>query len=523
VRLYVLAALLPRYLLALVPVVIATIGVAALGALELANASMLYLAAVLLVAVYLGRGPAIFTAFSAFLTFNFFFTEPRLTFSVADPDEILALILFLLVAIVTGQLAAGQRNRAEEAEAREREARLLYDLSTLLVGQRLRPALEAVSDRLRSELGVDAVAVELRDAETGLARTVAGDREAVQAARGTAASVQVLGQGAQAAGEEAGRPGRWVRVAPPRGARQPAEDRGVIRVPIRAGASEPVGDLLLIIRHEARPLPAPDARLLATAANQLALAIEQDRLRQEATDAELLRRTDELRSALIDAVAHDLRTPLASIIASAGSLRQPDVTWTETERREFIRAIEDEAERLNRIVGNLLDLSRIQGGSLVPSRDWHDIGLVIRDAVERLRPTIGSQRVEVRVPADLGPAYIDPVEIDQVIANLVENAAKYAPDGGRIRVSAGREQDELRVSVDDEGPGIPPATLPHLFEPFYRAPGTARIPGSGLGLAVARGLVQAHGGHIWAENRSEGGARFTFTIPTPELPVEVGA
>jgi two-component system sensor histidine kinase KdpD len=160
---------------------------------------------------------------------------------------------------------------------------------------------------------------------------------------------------------------------------------------------------------------------------------------------------------------------------------------------------------------------------MVPSRDWHDIGLVVRDAVERLRPAIGSQQVEVRVPADLGPAYIDPVEIDQVIANLVENAAKYAPRGGVIRVSASRAQSELRVSVDDEGPGIPPGTLPHLFEPFYRAPGTGRIPGSGLGLAVARGLVQAHGGHIWAENRPEGGARFTFTIPRPEIPVEVGA
>jgi two-component system sensor histidine kinase KdpD len=522
-RVHLIRRLFPRYLVALVPVALATVGVAVLGVLELANASMLYLAAVLVVALFLGRGPAIAASIAAFLTFNFFFTEPRLTFSVADPDEILALVVFLLVAIVTGQLAAGQKIRAEEAESREREARLLHDVSTILAGQRLRPALELVAARLRVELHAEAVAIELRDALTGLPRTVVGDATAVQAAQAATASVQVLGAGTPA-GQEAARPGRWLRVAPPRGVRPAveAEARDVIRVPIRSSASDPIGDLILTTGRGARSLPAPDARVLATAASQLALAIEQDRLREEATDAELLRRTDELRSALIDAIAHDLRTPLASIIASAGSLRQADVTWTEAERRDFLEAIEDEAERLNRIVGNLLDLSRIQGGSLVPSRDWHDIGLVIRDSVARLRPVIGSQRVEIDLPPDLGPAFVDPVEIDQVIANLVENAAKYAPDGGVIRVAARGDLGELRVSVDDEGPGIPPAILPHLFEPFYRAPGTSRIPGSGLGLAVARGLVEAHGGHIWAENRPGGGARFTFAIPTPEVPPEVG-
>ncbi|HEY7738637.1 MAG TPA: ATP-binding protein [Candidatus Limnocylindria bacterium] len=521
-RFDIIVRLLPTYLLALVPVIVATVGVALLGVLELANASMLYLGAVLIVAVFLGRGPAIAASIAAFLTFNFLFVEPTLTFTVASPDEVLGLFTFLLVAIVTGQLAARLRVRAQDAEAREREARLLFDLSTMLASQRLRPALEAVAERLRVELHVQAVAVELRDPESGLAKVVVGDAEAAQLARRQTASVQVLGTSAQA-GASRGGPGRWVRVSPPRGARQPAEDRGVIRVPIRIGGSDPVGDLVLVTARDARTLPAPDARLLATSANQLALAIEQDRLRQEATDAELLRRTDELRSALIDAVAHDLRTPLASIIASAGSLRQADVTWSDAERREFIQAIEDEAERLNRIVGNLLDLSRIQGGSLVPSRDWHDVGLVIRDSVARLRPVIGSQRVEVDLPPDLGPAFVDPVELDQVVANLIENAAKYAPQGGMIRLSAERDSEELRVRVDDQGPGIPAATLPHLFEPFYRAPGTSRIPGSGLGLAVARGLVEAHGGRIWAENRPSGGARFTFTIPTSRLAVEVEA
>jgi two-component system sensor histidine kinase KdpD len=380
-----------------------------------------------------------------------------------------------------------------------------------------------VAERLRIELQLEAVAIELRSDESGLARAAAGDADAIRAARGAVTSVSVLGAGEPAAADQSARPGRWVRIAPPHGTRQATANRGMVRVPIRGADPEPIGDLLLIGRDRAPALGERDARLLATAASQVAAAIEQERLRDEATEAEVLRRTDELRSALIDAVAHDLRTPLASIIASAGSLRQPDVSWTEAEQLEFIEAIEDEAERLNRIVGNLLDLSRIQGGSLVPARDWHDVGLVIRDSVERLRVGLGPRLVEVDASADLGPAYIDPVELDQVVANLVENAAKYGADAGVIRVSASRDASELRVTVDDEGPGIPPAILPHLFEPFYRAPGTGRIPGSGLGLAVARGLVQAHGGHIWAENRPEGGARFTFTIPRPEIPVEVGA
>ena len=232
----------------------------------------------------------------------------------------------------------------------------------------------------------------------------------------------------------------------------------------------------------------------------------------------MLRRTDELKSALLDAVSHDLRTPLASIIGSAGSLRQSDVTWSAAEREDFARTIEQEAERLNRIVGNLLDLSRIQGGTLRPARAWHDPALVLRDATERLRTGREEARITVDVPDDLAPAYLDAVEIDQVVANLVENALKYAVPDGEVRLSARDGDGTLEVIVEDDGPGIPSSALPRLFEPFYRAPGADAVRGSGLGLAVARGLVAAHGGRIWAENRPEGGARFAFTIPSPPRP-----
>jgi two-component system sensor histidine kinase KdpD len=199
---------------------------------------------------------------------------------------------------------------------------------------------------------------------------------------------------------------------------------------------------------------------------------------------------------------------------------QADVEWRSEERRDFLETIEQEAARLNRIVGNLLDLSRIQGGSLVPVRDWHDPTLVLRETLHRLGAMTREHRVVVDMSDELPPVYIDPVEIDQVVANLVENAVKYTPPGGRISVAAQVEDGELRVTVTDSGPGVASEALPRVFEPFYRAPMTDSVRGSGLGLAVARGLVTAHGGRIWVENGSGRGARFSFAIPSEPLEVE---
>jgi two-component system sensor histidine kinase KdpD len=282
-------------------------------------------------------------------------------------------------------------------------------------------------------------------------------------------------------------------------------------VPIKAGERR-VGVLLLA--NPTDGFAGADDRLVSAAAAQIGLAIERARLRQEATEAEILRRTDELRRALLNAVSHDLRTPLATIMASAGSLRQQDVVWTEEERQGFAQAIEHEAERLNRLVGNLLDLSRIEGGSLRPQQSWQDFQTLIEDVTERLRPLTHTHRLRVDVPPDLAPVWLDPVEIGEVVYNLVENATKYAPAGSEITLQASRDGGTLRVSVSDRGPGLPVPALPHLFDPFYRAiDGRPRAQGLGLGLAIVKGLVEAHGGRVWAENRAEGGARFTFTLP----------
>jgi len=278
-----------------------------------------------------------------------------------------------------------------------------------------------------------------------------------------------------------------------------------------------IGAIVLVRRPGATAFSTSDDRLLSAVANQLALTLERLRLQREATEAEILRKTDELRTALLNAVSHDLRTPLSSIIASAGSLLQTDVQWSDEERREFARAIEQDAERLNRLVGNLLDLSRIEAGSIRPEKAWHDLGSLIDEVAGRLGGTNG-EGVAVDVAAGLPPVSFDYVEIDQVLTNLIENAGKHTPRTTEITVTARVEDGEAVVVVSDRGAGIPPETIPRLFEPFYRGRGADGTLGSGLGLAIARGLVEAHGGRIWAENRPGGGARFAFTLPMGEPP-----
>jgi two-component system sensor histidine kinase KdpD len=501
-----------------------------LGQVSLANSSMLYLLAVMASAVAFGRGPAIFASISAFFVFDFFFVKPQHQLTVTDPGEWVSLLFFLLTAIVTGQLAAGQRERAHEAQQREREAVVLYDVVRLLGEGSSEQVLQAVAERLRQELGVAGVGIEL--AESGQATTwvSAGDPEVLAGLRGTRATARVMQQGAPPSALPSARdhatPGRWVRVVrPTRSAGPakagPAKDVDVHLVPVRVGDRR-VGALLLVGTSE--HFDASDDRLVSAAAAQIGQAHERARLREEATEAEILRRTDELRAALLNAVSHDLRTPLATIMASAGSLRQQDVAWTDQERQDFAQAIEEEAARLNHLVGNLLDLSRIEGGSLRPHQSWQELETVIDDVLDRLKPVVRRHALRVEVEPDLPPMWFDPVEIGEVLYNLVENAAKYAPPDTEIGIVVRGDGAEVSVAVEDRGPGFPPSAAPHLFDPFYRVRETsshASARGLGLGLAIVKGLVEAHAGRVWAENRAGGGARFSFTLPLREVPADV--
>jgi two-component system sensor histidine kinase KdpD len=509
----------PRYVAALAGVGIMSLLIGLVfGTFRVANSSMLYLIVVLLAATRLGSGPAIFASIVAFLTFDWFFVPPEHTFTVADPGEWVSLLLFLVTAVITGELAADQRRRAYEAEQREREAILLFDVLRLLGAPGVDAALAAAAERIRAELALSAVGIQLTI--EGRPRSVAiGDDDGRGLLRPLhAASGEILAGGRAPSALERGRPGHWLRVVPPARAGEggiAARRRHIL--PIRVG-DRTVGQLVVVRRRGTRPLGERDSRFLGVVATQLASLAERAELQRDSTEAEVLRQANELKTALLNAVSHDMRTPLASIKASAGSLRQRDVTWTDADRDEFAQAIEQQADRLDRIVANLLDLSRMEAGALRPQRALHDVGALVEDVLERLREQTAQHPILVSIDPDLPPVSLDYVEIDQVLSNLVENAAKYAPAGTPIDVTARRVGGDVEVEVADRGPGVPADAAPRLFEPFFRVR-RGGPTGLGLGLAVAKGLVEAHGGRISVRDREGGGARFAFTLPlAPSVP-----
>lgn len=497
------------YALAPVGVALISLGIAGVRVYaHIPNISLLYLFVILALASTVGRGPAILAALLAFLIYNFCFVEPRYTFAIHEPAEWLALLVFLLTALVAGQLTAALRERAEEARRHEHITSTLYELSRALVAkQEPDQLLAAIAAQVVAVFGVRSCAILLPD-EAGRLHLHSG-----HAVGG--AAVTPLSR------EEAALADRT--FARHRGA-EPVRAGRTLLVPL--GADRPLG--LLRIEEAVlgeHLLTDADHQLLATFAAQAALALEQARLAREAVRAEVLARADKLKDALLSSVSHDLRTPLASIRAAAGGLLQEDIDWDPETRREFAAAIDEEALRLNHLVGNLLEMSRIDAGALDARTELYPLDSLLHAAVARLAPVTAGRPVEVVLPADLPPVPLDPVQIDQVLGNLLENAAKHTPAGAPIAVTVAiaPEGDAVRVSVADRGPGIPPAEHARIFDKFYRLPSAAPVAGSGLGLAIARGLVEAHGGRIGIEGRPGGGARFTFTLPlspTPTAPVE---
>jgi len=477
--------------------------------LNLDNASSLYLIAVAGVAIRWGTVPAIATALGGFLIYNLLFIEPRITFAVARPEELLTLLLLLFVGIVIGRLAGHQRDRERVAQRREREARAQFAITReLATAHRLPEAMQAVIERIRHE-------ARMRRTWIGLGPTVAQERVAAD----TAAGEPMPGVGTHAVLRRDREEGAavWTRIHPEsRSPRDAAE--GLYRIELRAGDS--TYGSLWCRRDRAEGDPhLEETRLVAAAADQLAQAIRRDRLAARAADLEIERRSDELRSALLDSVSHDLRTPLASIRAAAGGLADPAIEPDQEQVRSAARSIDQEAERLNRLVGTLLDMSRIQAGALVAEIDVIPLSELVEPAVSRMRSQLAGHPITIDLPADLPSVRADAVLLSQALSNLLENAARYAPPGApiAIRASDHPERRQVALVVEDGGAGVPPDALPHLFERFYRGPnssvGGARR-GFGLGLTVVQGLVAAMGGAVRAGQSPLGGLAITLELPT---------
>jgi two-component system sensor histidine kinase KdpD len=464
-------------------------------ALGVPNPSAVYLVAVVATAIVSGTLGAVATAVASFVLYNYLFTEPRLTLSMHEPGVWLSVVLLLFVGIVVGQLAAMQRSRAEVATAREREARALFAVSR---GLATRESIEAVLPDVARELA--------KEAHMARVWITLGQAEA---ATGT------LNQLRRMPGDE---PAQWVRVHQPvRGSRAP-EDAETYRVAVEAGGAT-LGSVWALRTRDAGAPTADETRLLSAAADQLGQAIAHDRLAAEAQAAEVARESDALKSALLQSVSHDLRTPLATIRAAAGTLSAAGGGEAE---RESVAAIEREVEYLNRLVTNLLDLSRIEAGVLRAAREPFELDDVVGATLDRLAPRFEGRPLQYAAGREVVVA--DPVFLDAVLTNLVENALRHTAPGTVIRISTASADGRARLTVEDAGAGVPDDALGRLFEKFYRVPGSrGSRHGTGIGLAVVDGLVRAMGGQVAARRGALGGLAVDVDLPLADVPAELAA
>jgi two-component system sensor histidine kinase KdpD len=468
----------------------------------LLNIGLVLLVVVIGATVLAGQRAGIFASLLAFAFLNFFLVPPYLTFEVHDIANLLALFVFLGVSGLISWLVAGAREQAAHAQRRAEDVARLYELNAAIVGARhIDEVLPAIAEKVAEVFEAQACWILLPNAQSQLAVEAQAPH-----------AVRVMTREELSLAEWVFRHGTEAQQGDLMGTQ--TEGRRAAYMPLRA-AQRTIGVLAVADKLGHRPFTTAERTVLATFAAQAAVALERLYLLREAQRAEMLARTDELKSALMSAVSHDLRTPLASIMTSVTSLLEPDIEWNEDTRRDFLQGIYDEARRLNRLVGNLLEMSRIEGGALRPEKDWYSIGEVIGAVVQRLEPQSPDHRIQVDIAPDIPLVLLDFVQVGQVLTNLLENAIRYTPAGTVVRVTATPVEGQVQVRVEDNGPGVSPEHLPHLFEKFYYVDRRNQSKGTGLGLAISKGLVEAHGGRIWATSRPGQGLQVTFTLPLP--------
>jgi two-component system, OmpR family, sensor histidine kinase KdpD len=487
-------------------VVAATAGAAALEAfVGVQDASAVYLLAVVLAASLLGVWAAVATSVASFLVYDYLFTSPRFTFAVSDPAEWLSLLLFLVVAVAIGRLTSALRDRADEADRRARESVALVAMSRdVALAATFEEAAPAIVARLLLDAEMTGVAVQGATDGDGLVAIAGADPRAHP---GAAAPWRLV-RGADGTTD-------WLRVHPDgEPVAVQAADDGDERYVVDIAVDGERAGMILALRSAGSPRPGRGARrLLVLAADQLGIAVRRDRLREDLTAAEVARRGDALRAAILDSVSHDLRTPVASIRALAGGLADAAGDPDPATVRRTAAAIDSQGERLGMLLNGLLDMGRIQAGALRPDLAPYDLAELVETTLRSRPPGARGGAVEVDLPEDLPPVVADAVLFDVVLGNVLDNAAAHAPDA-RIRVSARALPDgRLAVDVDDGGPGVPADAIGHLFDRFYRAGGASRSGSTGLGLAVARGFVEVMGGTIAAEPSPLGGLGIRVCLP----------
>jgi two-component system, OmpR family, sensor histidine kinase KdpD len=495
-----------RYGLVAVAVVLATLAAAALEQwIGVGDASSVYLVAVVLAAAMLGTPAAVGTSVVAFLAYDFLFTTPRLTFTVADPAEWLSLLLFLIVAVVIGRLTSLVRERAEEADRRVREGVALVAISRdVAMAATFGDAAAAVAGRLVEDAEMDAVWVTDATAQGAvIARAGAAPQEEPDRPWTLMRSLDDEGSD-------------WLRLhadGDPAEAREGGPEHYVVSIDDEEG----LAGWIHATREPGAPRPGRGARrVLVLAADQLGIALRRDRLRAELTAAEVARQGDALRAAILDSVSHDLRTPIASIRALAGGLADAAVDPDRAAVRRTAAAIDAEGARLGGLVNGLLDMGRIQSGDVRPDVRPYDLAELIETTLRTHAASPGTRRPVVSIPEDLPPVLVDAVLFDVALGNVIDNATGHATSSSEVRLSASvPDPGTVLVCVDDDGPGVPVDALPHLFDRFYRVrtDHESARHGLGLGLAIARGFVEAMSGTIDAEASPLGGLGIRIRLP----------
>ena len=461
-----------------------------------ASIDLVFVTAIVAIAVRYGLLPSLVASVLAMLAYNYFFLPPLYTFTITDPTNVAAFVLFAVMAFIVSNLAARVRDQALIALGKNRTTEQLYAFSRKLAGTgTLDDALWATAYQIASMLNVRVVVllptehtVELR---AGYPPEDTLDEADLAAATWTWEHNHAAGRGADTL---------------------PGAKR--LFLPLRTGRG--VVGVLGIDNDRAGPLLTPDqSRLLTALSDQAALAIERVNLVEDIEKSRLSLERDRLHAALLTSLSHDLRTPLAGILGSAGALRELSPKLTNAEKLELVTTIIEESERLNRFIANLLDMTRLESGAVKPNNSLYDLREAVGAVLKRASKILDGHEVRLEFAQNLPFADIDPVLFEQVLFNLLDNAAKYSDAGTTIHIRAWPGEHDICLQVLDEGPGIPPDDLELIFERFYRVQKGDRVrPGTGLGLAISRGFIEAMRGTIKADNRTDRkGAVFTIALP----------
>jgi two-component system sensor histidine kinase KdpD len=454
---------------------------------------MFYLLAVVVAALRLGFRPALFTALMGVLAFDFFLVPPYFSFAVTDTQYLITFAGLLTVGAVISTLVARARSQTETIRTRESQTATLYALSRDLASafgldKILEVVIHHVGETLNAEIAILLPEGESLEVKASSSRFLLGEKQK-SVAVWTFRNGQMAGKGTDT-----------------------LSSAELLYIPLQTGGRV-IGVMGIKLRNSDDGLAPETQRILEAFSGQAALAIERVYLARQADQAQILQATERLERSLLNSISHDLRTPLSSIMGALSSLRDEKNSLDTESRRELIDLAWEEAGRMNRFVSNLLDMTRLEAGALKIKKEPYDVQDLLGSCLASLEPRLKGKKVKIDLPSDLPLVPMDSVLMAQVLGNVLDNALKYSPPGGMIEIAARIREKRVEIEVADQGPGIPEEYLTQVFNKFSRITREDGTSGIGLGLTISKGIVEAHEGKIWAENRPGGGSKIVFTLP----------